>query len=92
MAGASQLVARNQSPSETLPIPSAILVEDEMADDKSNHGQQDRSRVAAEQQYEVSYFADKHGISLEEARAIIKKAGPSRVDADAAANRKKGQA
>lgn len=61
-----------------------------MADDKANQGQQDRSRVAAEQQYEVSYFADKHGITLDEAREIIRKAGPSRADADAAANRKKG--
>ena len=60
-----------------------------MGDDKNNQGRQDRSRVAAEQQYEVSYFADKHGITLEEARAIIKKAGPSRPDADAAANRLK---
>jgi hypothetical protein len=60
-----------------------------MADDKSNAGQQDRSRVAAEQQYEVSYFADKHGITIERARNIIRKAGASRADADAAANRSK---
>jgi hypothetical protein len=57
-----------------------------MADDKTNQGQPDRSRVAAEQQYEVSYFADKHGITLEQARYIIRKAGTSRADADAAAN------
>ena len=49
-----------------------------MADDKSKVGAQDRSRVAAEQQYEVAYFAKKHGISAEEARAIIEQAGPSR--------------
>lgn len=61
-----------------------------MADDKTNQRQQDRSRVAAEQQYEVSYFADKRGLTLDEAREIIRKAGPSRTDADAAANRKKG--
>lgn len=61
-----------------------------MADDKSNTGPQNRSRVAAGQQYEASYFADKHGITIEEARDIIKKAGPSRADADAAANRRKG--
>ncbi|MDB5539009.1 MAG: hypothetical protein JWQ89_736 [Devosia sp.] len=60
-----------------------------MADHKTNQGQQDRSRVAGDQPYEASYFADKHGITLDQARAIIKKAGPSRADADAAAQRLK---
>ena len=56
-----------------------------MCDDKSNRGAQDRSRVAQEQQYEVSYFARKHGLSPDEAQRIIGEAGPSRDKADAAA-------
>lgn len=53
-----------------------------MADDKSNTGGQDRARVAGGQQYEVAYFAEKHGISVEDARKIVAAAGPSREDAD----------
>jgi hypothetical protein len=41
--------------------------EADVADDKSIQGAQDRSRVAAEQLYEVRYFAKKHSISMEEA-------------------------
>lgn len=48
-----------------------------MADDKSKLGGQDRSRVPAEERYEVSYFGHKHGISSEEARGIIEEAGRS---------------
>ena len=53
-----------------------------MADDKSNRGAQDRSRVAGEQQYEVAYFAKKHGLTMEKARAVIAEAGPSQKRAD----------
>ena len=53
-----------------------------MADDKTDRGQRDRSRVAAEQQYEVEYFAKKHGLTTEEAAEIITRAGPSRERAD----------
>jgi hypothetical protein len=49
-----------------------------MPDDKTDRGQRDRSRVAAEQQYEVEYFAKKHGVTTEEAAEIITRAGPSR--------------
>ena len=60
-----------------------------MADDKTKTGAADRSRVAAEEQYEVSYFAGKHGIPADVARKIIKDAGNSRAKADAAAQRAK---
>jgi hypothetical protein len=60
-----------------------------MADHKDNVGTQDRVRVAAEQQYEVQYFADRHGISAEEAQKIIVQAGPSREEADSLAMRLK---
>jgi hypothetical protein len=53
-----------------------------MPDDRNNRGRQDRTPVAREQQYEVAYFAQKHGISTEEAQKIIEQAGPSREDAD----------
>lgn len=60
-------------------------------DDKSKRGKPDRSRVAASEPYEVSYFARKHGITAVEARAILKEAGPGREAANALAiSRKKG--
>jgi hypothetical protein len=59
-----------------------------MTDDKTNRGAQDRSRVSAEEPYEVAYFASKHGISQEKARQIIREHGPSRAACDAAASRK----
>ena len=52
------------------------------SDDKSKRGSRDRSRVAAGEQYEVSYFARKHGISAKDARAIIKEAGNDRKAAN----------
>jgi len=58
-----------------------------MPDNKSDRGPQDRARVSGEEQYEVSYFAKKHGISAEEARRIIAQAGPSREKADSLAKR-----
>lgn len=59
-----------------------------MPDNKADRGVQDRSRVAGEQQYEVFYFAKKHGISSEKARRIIAEAGPSRQKADSLASRR----
>ncbi|MES0168230.1 DUF3606 domain-containing protein [Mesorhizobium sp. M0027] len=56
-----------------------------MADDKSKRGSADRSRISAEEPYEVDYFAKKHGITEAQARAIIKKHGPSRMKCDVAA-------
>jgi Protein of unknown function (DUF3606) len=59
----------------------------EMPDDKTNRGAQDRARVASEEQYEVDYFAQKHGITAAAAREIIELSGPSREKADAAVHR-----
>jgi Protein of unknown function (DUF3606) len=42
-----------------------------MPDDKTKVGEPDRSRVAADQDYEVRRLAEKHGISLERARDLI---------------------
>jgi hypothetical protein len=60
-----------------------------MSDDKSKTGPQDRERVANEQQYEIAYFAERHGLSAAEARKIIEEAGPDREKADALAMRTK---
>jgi hypothetical protein len=42
----------------------------------------DRKLVAAEQQYEVAYFAKKHRISAADARSILQRAGRSRTKAN----------
>ena len=46
-----------------------------MADDKTKTDARDSTRVAGEQEYEVEYFANHHGISLEQARMLIEKFG-----------------
>jgi hypothetical protein len=56
-----------------------------MADNKQMQDGRDRAKVNAEEQYEVAYFAQKHGFSASKAREILERAGPSRKAADAAA-------
>ena len=58
-----------------------------MADDKSNRGGPDRSRVSGEQGYEVEYFARKHGITKDQAEKLIKEHGSNRAQLDAAAEK-----
>ncbi len=60
-----------------------------MADDKTRTGGSDRAQVAGDEAYEVGYFADKHGISREEARALIDRLGNDRATLDAAAEKLK---
>jgi len=62
-----------------------------VADNKSNRGGRDRSRVAAGQGYELGYFARKHGLSREQARSLISKVGNDRAKLNAAAERMKGR-
>jgi hypothetical protein len=62
-----------------------------MADNKSNRGGRDRSRVAAGQGYELGYFARKHGLSRDEARSLIARVGNDRTKLNAAAERVKGR-
>jgi hypothetical protein len=71
--------------------PATTSEEPTMPDDRSQRGGPDRSRVAGEEQYEVRHFAERHGLSMDEARRIIEEAGPSREKADAAAERAKGR-
>ncbi|XNY07070.1 DUF3606 domain-containing protein [Sinorhizobium meliloti] len=50
----------------------------------------DRRLAAGTQEYDVSYFAKKHGITDADARRIIKQHGNDRDAADKAASRLKG--
>lgn len=60
-----------------------------MSDNKQMQDGRDRAKVNKEEQYEVAYFAQKHGLSASKAREILDEAGPSREAADAAATRNK---
>jgi Protein of unknown function (DUF3606) len=60
-----------------------------MADNRSDRGARDRSRVAGGQGYELSYFARKHGISRDEARKLIERVGNDRAKLNAAAEKLK---
>lgn len=61
-----------------------------MPDDKSKTGGRDRSQVAAGQDSEVRHFAERHGISIEQAEQLIAKHGNSRDELDEAARQMKG--
>jgi hypothetical protein len=61
-----------------------------MSDDKSNVSGQDRSRVAGEQDYEVRYFAEQNGISIEQAQQLIARHGNSRDELERAVQQMKG--
>jgi hypothetical protein len=56
-----------------------------MADDKSKRGAGDRARVAGGEGYEVSYFAQKHDITRQQAQDLIKEVGNDRDNLDEAA-------
>jgi hypothetical protein len=61
-----------------------------MADDTNNRGGQDRARVAGGQKYEVRHFAERHGISTDQAEQLIAQHGNSREKLDEAARQMKG--
>lgn len=48
-----------------------------MADDKSNRGPQDRSRISLGEDYEVRYWTGKFGVTKAELEAAVKKVGSS---------------
>jgi hypothetical protein len=56
-----------------------------MADDKSKGGGPDRRRVAGGQDYEVEHFAQKRGITQEQARRLVEQHGNDREKLDRAA-------
>jgi hypothetical protein len=61
-----------------------------MADDKSNVGGQDRTRVAGGQDYEVRHFAEANGISIEQAEQLIARHGNNRDELERAVQQMKG--
>jgi hypothetical protein len=73
--------------------PALRLQEDSMANEKTTRGRnQDRDRVAGGQEYEVEYFARKHGISAEQARQLIQQHGNNRETLDREAEKLKRSA
>jgi predicted xylose isomerase-like sugar epimerase len=63
-----------------------------MPDDKTKVGEPDRSRVSGDQDYEVRYFAEKHGISIEGAIDLINRFGNNREKLEEAANKLRASA
>jgi hypothetical protein len=61
-----------------------------MPDNKDKRGAPDRREVAGHEGYEVEYFAQKHGLSVAQAQALIKQHGNDRDKLDAAARKLKG--
>lgn len=55
-----------------------------MTDDKDFIGGQDRSQVAAGEDYEVRHFAEKHDLSPDQVRALIAEHGNDREALEAA--------
>lgn len=49
-----------------------------MPDDKTKTDSSDRTKVAADEDYEAQFFAQEAGISLEQARTLIKRHGNDR--------------
>ncbi len=60
-----------------------------MPDSKKKKGKADRSKVAGGEGYEVNYFANKHGITREQARKLIAKIGNNRDKLNKAAEKLK---
>ena len=60
-----------------------------MPDDKSKVGEPDRSRVSADQNYEVGYLAGKYGLSAQQVRQLIARVGNDREKLDQAARQLK---
>lgn len=61
-----------------------------MADDTSQRHGRDRSRVAGGQEHELRYFAQTHGLSIEQAQQLIAEHGNSREALEAAVQQMKG--
>jgi hypothetical protein len=60
-----------------------------MPDDKTKVGEPERSRVAADQDYEVGYLAGKYGLSAQQVRELIARVGNAREKLDQAARQLK---
>jgi len=56
-----------------------------MADDKSKRDFRDRDRVSGTEEYEIEYFAKKHGLSAEQVRGLVQEHGNDRTALEDAA-------
>ena len=54
-----------------------------MPDNKEQIGEQDRTKVAENEDYELQYLAEKTGASIEEVKSAIAKAGNDRSKVEA---------
>ena len=61
-----------------------------MPDNRDQKGGQDRQRVAANEEYEVSYLAEKLNVSSEEVKRAIEQVGNSREKVEEYLRRNKG--
>ena len=48
-----------------------------MADNKQDRGQQDRSRIDVNEDYELRYWTKELGVSPDELKSAVQKVGPS---------------
>ena len=62
-----------------------------MPDDKTKVGEPDRSRVSADQDYEVQNFAEKHRLSPQQVRDLIARFGNNREKLERAAQHLHGK-
>jgi hypothetical protein len=51
-----------------------------MSDDKMNRGEPDRSRINLNEDYEVSYWSERFGITKEQLKKAVEKVGNSPED------------
>ena len=56
-----------------------------MPDDKTKVGKPDRSRVSADQDYEVRNIAEKFGLTVDQVRELMLRVGNDRDDVEKAA-------
>ena len=53
-----------------------------MADDKSNTGEPDRSRISLSEPYEISYWSKKYGVAANRLHAAVDAVGNSPDDVE----------
>jgi hypothetical protein len=61
-------------------VPFQTAQEERMSDNPNNRGGQDRSRINASQDHELDYWMQKWGVSRDELRQAVQKAGPMAKD------------